>query len=162
MAKHNRFSEKGMKPTFDLYQIPLEDVQKECESILKEEYGLSNEVYITQEEEGDAFAVRIEIENAEDIEEDHWKVHERMINEGFNPEDDSDVVNSLCFKLGGGQDAWLEWGPLREDVQYLNFFINPRQDVEIKILEVMEVALEGSRDDTVKALNNMKKEVCLR
>lgn len=162
MAKLNVFAKEGTLPTFDCYQTTAKEIEEKCRQILIDQFGLNRKVYVSQEEEGDPTCVRMEIEDAETIEEEHERIYEKMIDAGLQPTEDSDVYNYFTFMMGGGSDGWLYWlGNTDEDGNEMLFYMtNTRRDVKKQILKVMKIALEGDRDETVRALNKMKKKVC--
>jgi hypothetical protein len=159
VAKQNVFSAKGHKPYLDFYRIPLSEIKMECERILKDKYGMDYQVYIDKDEEIDN-KVRISIEDSETFEEDCEKAFERMLNDGMNPTEEEDVQNFFSFELGGGQDAWLEWGNADEnDTPMINFYVNPRQDIELSLHELAVIANDSTRKETIKAIQEVIKKV---
>lgn len=160
----NRLNLKGIMPTFDTYKRPITEIEKEFEDIIQANFNGSLKVEITRDtgvDNGAYMNVNITTD-VDDIDED---LIDQMMDAGMDIEDPDDVQNYLLFELGGGQDTWMTWGGEVVDdttggvTDHVYIHINPRQDVTRKVLEVMDTANEGTREETLGALNRLLKYV---
>lgn len=163
MALMNVLAEKGLKPIWDVYRIKIGDMEKYLEEILKKTYGVDNGILIERDiDDKDETKMNVCLLNPEEIDDD---IRDRMHNQGMNPDEEQDVQQHLLFLLGGGQDTYIEWGgdyDKNDPYAYVNVYMNARQDIELKLVDLMEEALVSSRDETIVAINKLLKEVRIR
>lgn len=156
----NMLAEAGMKPAYDMYRIEQKKLEAMCVSIIKDRTGHEiNVLFEYDEEDGDALQAYLSpvgSESSEDFEQD---VRDDLLAYNFDPDDARSTAEVLMCVIGRSDRTYGEWGyfnPInREDI--LQVYIPARKEILLEAREALDQALNGTRDETIIALNKIIK-----
>lgn len=154
-------SERGYKPMYIVYRVKHSDLEKIAENILFEKFNFKFKAKIkhptSEYVDERAFAISLSLdENHSDWTEEK---EEEMMNCGCNPYDANDVRDFILFELAGKSDCYAEVSFGSNNEKYIDVFLPIETGLKQKLLDILNITMSGSREDTIIALNDLIKEM---
>lgn len=149
----NLLALSGHRPTKEVYYIKEILLLDHFKKIIKNNFDVDVEIDLRSGDDAYAINAYITDESFEELSDD---VDDAMKNEGMDPSDSDEVTNYLTFELAGKQDAYMEsriWDA--DGDRIIEVFFNAREDLKAKSVELLEIALNGTRDETIIEINKL-------
>lgn len=154
------FEKAGQRASYESYIVSESNLIKILRQVVIDRYDATNthfglEIHRTHQKDNPN-------EVAIDLFEDDFDSEQidMMMDEGLDIEDRYDTKNVLCFWAGGGCDSELEFYYENDNGESLyKFTTSSITSHETKTLELLDIAVNGTREETIAALNAFHKSM---
>lgn len=153
------FEKEGHKPLYQSYVVSESVLVALLKGVVRDRYDAKNtkfdlEIHRTHQKD-DPYEVAIDLFDG-DFEQEQIDM---MMDEGLDIEDRYDTKNVLCFWAAGGSDAQLEYYSERNGENLYKFTTSSVTSYETQSLQLLELAINGTREETITALNAFHKSM---